>query len=61
MCTNYDLPSSKVSTKWCDKSTTCYVVKISNMPYRDGATWGPKGALAPASSTKKKARVGIKS
>ena len=27
---------------------------------RDEGTWGPKGALAPAGSTKKKVRVGIK-
>ncbi len=30
--TNYELPSCKVSPKWCDKSTTCQAIKISNIP-----------------------------
>ena len=36
-----------------------YVKMINWIGDRDGATWGPKGAMAPAGS-KKKAKVGIK-
>jgi hypothetical protein len=32
MCANNDLPSSKISPKWHDKSATCQVLKTSNMP-----------------------------
>ena len=28
MCTNYDLPSSKLSPKWHDKITTCQALKL---------------------------------
>ena len=32
ICTNYDLPSSKISPKWHDKIATCQALKTSNMP-----------------------------
>ena len=32
MCTNYDLPNSKISPKWHDKIATCQALKTSNMP-----------------------------
>ena len=32
ICTNYDLPSSKISPKWHDKSATCQALKTLNMP-----------------------------
>ena len=32
ICTNYDLPSCKVSPKWRDISATCQAVKTPYMP-----------------------------
>ena len=31
--------------------------EVGTQSSRDGATWGPKGAMAPAGSKKKRAKV----